>query len=759
MATIKINELGAGTPVSTDLVPFADPTTGLAEKATITQIATLIEPLLTGKADLNGDSTETFEVADATSSTEAVNKGQLDVAIAGLLDSASLVDTIADLRLMAQPNANDVVFLLGYYSKGDKPIICYRWDNTSTETDNGGDIIKITAITTGRWIGCFDYANVKDFGAKGDYDYNLGTGTDDSAAFQNAIDSKSNRASDVIVPYGNYKIESTLYLGQSTSITGVQTLFPEQVATPSNIDYISQTALFFTNNTDGFTTLTSGSVSYRSQGIQIKNIGIFGGGSVEGKTALKLVDNTNSTASLTKIGLATVESVYIWDWDVCVDASGTDSFNFFKNHLSNCRLGLYGGLSETTVSNNVFFKVTETALTILGASASVSQNEFEPTETTGISILITGSSAKSPKIENNHFKKNKWAIEIDATTQNLNCVISENSFIESYGNKYVYFNGTNNVLLTNNTFDSTQINTTDGNFVRCEDSEVISINNNLFTKSTNGLITKPVYISGTENYQLLNNTYVGFSISEKEPTILDSSKVGFTTQEGTSIDWNNVYRSLRSTYTFDGTDDKITFATPSNFFSYNGTYAIRFKTGADVTTSQFIIGGATPRFYLQIANSDLAVVLGDLTTNILIDDTITAKTEYFLLVSWTDPNTDGDGTITAYLYNKELSGSWSYTGYTSMPSNFGLGANGTSDYFGGDIYDVMFFTKVLDADERNIVFNTPYDEFNSSMNCVCKLTFRKTDATWFDFSGSSNDGTTAGSMVAKRGDLLRYLSF
>jgi hypothetical protein len=84
MATIKINELGAGTPVSTDLVPFADPTTGLAEKATITQIATLIQPLLTGKADLNGDSTETFEVADATSSTEAVNKGQLDVAINAL---------------------------------------------------------------------------------------------------------------------------------------------------------------------------------------------------------------------------------------------------------------------------------------------------------------------------------------------------------------------------------------------------------------------------------------------------------------------------------------------------------------------------------------------------------------------------------------------------------------------------------------------------------------------------------------------------
>ena len=74
MSTVKINELGAGTPTSTDLVPFADPTTGLAEKATLTQVASVVEPLLTSKADLNGNSSEQFEVADATSSTQAVSK-------------------------------------------------------------------------------------------------------------------------------------------------------------------------------------------------------------------------------------------------------------------------------------------------------------------------------------------------------------------------------------------------------------------------------------------------------------------------------------------------------------------------------------------------------------------------------------------------------------------------------------------------------------------------------------------------------------
>lgn len=710
------------------------------------------------KAELNGNSLEVFEVANGTISTHAINKSQLDSAIAKF-SNITIVNTIDALRTEPQPTDGDMVLLLGYYEAGDKPIVSYVWDSASTETDNGGNIIKITAITTGRWIGAFEYANVKDFGAKGDYDYDLGTGTDDAVAFQNAINSKPDRASNVIVPYGNYRIGSTLELGQSTSIMGVQTLFPVQVASPSNLNYISQTALFFTENTDGFTTLTASPVTYRSQGIQIKYLGVFGTGEADGKTALKLIDNTNSSATFTKIGLATIEGCYFWDWDTGVNGSGTDSFNFFKNHISNTRLGLIGGLSETTISNNVFYKNSEYSLTLTGASASVSQNEFEPTTTDGISILITGSAVKSPKIENNHFKKNKWAIEIDATTENLNCIISENSFIEATGDRYVFLDTTNGVKITNNTFDSTSINLVDGNFVRAENSSNISINDNLFTKTTGGLITKPVYISGCINYQLLNNEYVGFSTAELTPTILSSSKRGYKTQEGGSVLWNNISNSLNSSYTFDGVNDRVTFATPSNFFTYNGSVYIRFKTGTDITTQQFVVGGATPRFYLKIVNSRIDFVLGDNIENTLLTN-LKINTEYAFLVSWTDGDNDGSGTITAFENGRSLTLSTNtYTGFTSMPANFGLGANGTSSYFGGVIYDFMFFLKVLSTDEKDLIFNYPYDTFDSSLSCEAKLTLRKTSATWFDFSGNGNNGTTVGTITLNQGDLIRLLQF
>ncbi len=52
--------------------------------------------LNTTKADLNGNSTETFEVADATTSTEAVNKRQLDTAVAAI---ESELETKANVSL------------------------------------------------------------------------------------------------------------------------------------------------------------------------------------------------------------------------------------------------------------------------------------------------------------------------------------------------------------------------------------------------------------------------------------------------------------------------------------------------------------------------------------------------------------------------------------------------------------------------------------------------------------------------------------
>jgi hypothetical protein len=81
------------------------------------------------------------------------------------------VDTIADLRDLIPPGEPYKVQLSGYYTQGDGGAGPVRyWDSTSVVADNGGSVIKPTAIAgAGRWLmewsGAF---NVKWFGIKGD---------------------------------------------------------------------------------------------------------------------------------------------------------------------------------------------------------------------------------------------------------------------------------------------------------------------------------------------------------------------------------------------------------------------------------------------------------------------------------------------------------------------------------------------------------------------------------------------------------------
>ena len=77
---------------------------------------------------------------------------------------------IAALRaITAAPSIMDAT-IRGYYTDGDGGAIPggYYWDTTSTETDNGGTILKATAIATGRWKGKYSGAiSFKWFGAVG----------------------------------------------------------------------------------------------------------------------------------------------------------------------------------------------------------------------------------------------------------------------------------------------------------------------------------------------------------------------------------------------------------------------------------------------------------------------------------------------------------------------------------------------------------------------------------------------------------------
>lgn len=86
------------------------------------------------------------------------------------LDAALNTSSIADLRLLDGTGDNPTkVFVDGYYAAGDGGGGEFYWDATSTDIDNGGTIIKATAITTGRWKRVYSKAvDIRWFGAKRD---------------------------------------------------------------------------------------------------------------------------------------------------------------------------------------------------------------------------------------------------------------------------------------------------------------------------------------------------------------------------------------------------------------------------------------------------------------------------------------------------------------------------------------------------------------------------------------------------------------
>lgn len=87
-----------------------------------------------------------------------------------------LVNNITDLRnldpQMVTERDNSRVIILGGYNKiGDKPQVMYIWNENSIDSDNGGSVIKVNDIATGRWelVNTFgdDGVDVRHFGVFG----------------------------------------------------------------------------------------------------------------------------------------------------------------------------------------------------------------------------------------------------------------------------------------------------------------------------------------------------------------------------------------------------------------------------------------------------------------------------------------------------------------------------------------------------------------------------------------------------------------
>ncbi|WPQ64836.1 hypothetical protein SIO70_08135 [Chitinophaga sancti] len=120
--------------------------------------------------------------------------------------------TFAVLSVTPGATTGEQASLLGYHNSGDDGGGEFYWDSSSTETANGGTIIAVTGVSTGRWKRVITGPlNVRWFGAWGYTDTN--NPQDDTVAISNTINAVPvSETGSIMFPTGTYYI-SAIELG------------------------------------------------------------------------------------------------------------------------------------------------------------------------------------------------------------------------------------------------------------------------------------------------------------------------------------------------------------------------------------------------------------------------------------------------------------------------------------------------------------------------------------------------------------------
>lgn len=129
------------------------------------------------------------------------------------------IDSIAALRAFSGRQTGDQAHVTSYYSgwaaltSGPSGGGRFVWDAASTATDDGGSVIAVTGVATGRWKRIFDNGAITfaDFGAKG------GDGTaDDTATIKSALRYADGR--EVNASSGVYRITQSVTDGETYQV-------------------------------------------------------------------------------------------------------------------------------------------------------------------------------------------------------------------------------------------------------------------------------------------------------------------------------------------------------------------------------------------------------------------------------------------------------------------------------------------------------------------------------------------------------------
>lgn len=252
------------------------------------------------------------------------------------------INNIAELKTRkGASNAN--VEVLGYYTSGDGGGGSFYWNNTSTETDNGGTIIQVTGVTTGRWKRIYDNeVNVKWFGAKGD-----GI-ADDTTFIQKCVD------------YCVLSGDSFIVFPKGTYLTGVINLAPEKKYSGYGANILAKPLL------PNFSRIFDFSTTYRWDSVEDSKMTIVEGFNIDGRSNLQATYTNGEFAQNHSIFIGALTTkkgrLNLICKDLYLKNSTADGIAVISNsnvHIENCNFNecwrsgfsLTGGTSKLTVNN------------------------------------------------------------------------------------------------------------------------------------------------------------------------------------------------------------------------------------------------------------------------------------------------------------------------------------------------------------------------------------------------------------------------
>lgn len=152
----------------------------------------------------------TIGVEGSTDKTDIVEKGNYKPVESNAVFNYTIkkVNTISDLRETSGDEEGQIITLLGYYEKGDKELLNYKWTNTQG-VDDGGSVIN---SSNGSWIALFNNSvNVLDFGAEDNLE-------NQKVPFQKAVDYLSNIGGGILnIPSKEFRLSHLDFLGKKYS--------------------------------------------------------------------------------------------------------------------------------------------------------------------------------------------------------------------------------------------------------------------------------------------------------------------------------------------------------------------------------------------------------------------------------------------------------------------------------------------------------------------------------------------------------------